>query len=151
MLLQRARQLGLAETDRPDLLLVSDRQTPILCGQSAILVGQLFTAANRRLDELPASLRDPAEAAEPPGFDGLWGNFAFFFSCARGKGAYREPREIAHQDMPAIRERFRLHMRKLLLSGRYPAIATHDDELISATRAFATEASRHPVFRLTAR
>jgi proline dehydrogenase len=60
------------------------------------------------------------------------------------KGAYREPRDIAYQDMPAIRERFRLHMRKLLVSGQYPAIATHDDELISATRSFATEASINP-------
>jgi proline dehydrogenase len=56
------------------------------------------------------------------------------------KGAYREPSEIAYQDMPAIRERFRKHMKELLMKGRYPAIATHDDELIGATKAFAREA-----------
>ena len=60
------------------------------------------------------------------------------------KGAYSEPREIAYQDMPAIRERFRRHMKQLLADCRYPAIATHDDELISATKAFAHEASVDP-------
>jgi proline dehydrogenase len=60
------------------------------------------------------------------------------------KGAYREPREIAYQDMPAIRERYRRYMKELLLHSRYPAIATHDDELIGATKAFAREASVDP-------
>ncbi|HVM23270.1 MAG TPA: asparagine synthase-related protein [Sphingomicrobium sp.] len=90
-LLQRARQLGLMETDRAALLFVSDRQTPSLCGESAILVGQLFSAANRRLDELPEALRDPADAGDLARPGGLWGNFAFFFSSARGTGVYRDP------------------------------------------------------------
>jgi proline dehydrogenase len=60
------------------------------------------------------------------------------------KGAYREPPQIAFQDMPAIRERFRRHMKELLMNGRYPAIATHDDELIGATKAFAREAGVDP-------
>jgi proline dehydrogenase len=60
------------------------------------------------------------------------------------KGAYKEPSDLAYQDMPAIRERFRSYMKQLLLHGRYPGIATHDDELIAATKAFATEAAIDP-------
>ncbi|NNF58928.1 MAG: proline dehydrogenase [Rhodothermaceae bacterium] len=57
------------------------------------------------------------------------------------KGAYSEPAHLAHQDMEAIREHFRRYMQMLLLHGRYPGIATHDDELINATKAFTTEAA----------
>ena len=57
------------------------------------------------------------------------------------KGAYGEPPHLAHQDMETIREHFRRYMQTLLLHGRYPGIATHDDELINATKAFATEAA----------
>ena len=52
------------------------------------------------------------------------------------KGAYKEPPEIAYQDMPTIREHFKREMAQLLTEGNYPAIATHDDELIEATKAF---------------
>jgi proline dehydrogenase len=48
------------------------------------------------------------------------------------KGAYAEPPEVALQDMPAIRENFVRLMRPLLLEGKYPGIATHDEELIAA-------------------
>lgn len=57
------------------------------------------------------------------------------------KGAYKEPPHLAWQDMPAIRERYRRYSKQLLLHARYPGIATHDDELIAATKAFVTEAS----------
>ncbi len=60
------------------------------------------------------------------------------------KGAYKEPAHVAFQDMPTIREVYRRYMKQLLLHGRYPAIATHDDELITATKAFATEAAIDP-------
>lgn len=53
------------------------------------------------------------------------------------KGAYREPAAIAYQDMPTIREHYIECMQMLLTEGRYPGIATHDDRLIKATRAFA--------------
>ncbi|MCS7082273.1 MAG: proline dehydrogenase family protein [Bacteroidetes bacterium] len=55
------------------------------------------------------------------------------------KGAYKEPPSIAYQRMDQIRERFLQYMRRLLEHGRYPAIATHDDRLIAATKAFAQE------------
>lgn len=52
------------------------------------------------------------------------------------KGAYREPPELAHQSMDVIRERFLEYMETLVTRGRYPGIATHDDLLITQTKAF---------------
>lgn len=53
------------------------------------------------------------------------------------KGAYREPATIAYQRMPQIRTRYVSCMQKLLQHGHYPAIATHDDALIEATKSYA--------------
>ena len=53
------------------------------------------------------------------------------------KGAYKEPGHLAWQSMSTIREQFVAHMQMLLQHGRYPAIATHDDQLIEATQAHA--------------
>lgn len=55
------------------------------------------------------------------------------------KGAYKEPAEIAYQDMPTIRERYMEYARLLITRGRYPGIATHDDELIDAVKTFVRE------------
>ncbi len=55
------------------------------------------------------------------------------------KGAYKEPASIAHQSMDEIRARFIDYMKLLIAEGRYPAIATHDDRLISATRQYVQE------------
>jgi proline dehydrogenase len=55
------------------------------------------------------------------------------------KGAYREPEEAALQDMPSIRKAFIRSAEALLANGRYPGIATHDDLLIDAVRAFARQ------------
>lgn len=52
------------------------------------------------------------------------------------KGAYKEPPELALQTMPAIRESFKKLAAELLLRGNYPAIATHDDLLISWVKEF---------------
>ncbi len=60
------------------------------------------------------------------------------------KGAYSEPAHVAHQDMDSIREKYRQYMKMLLLHARYPGIATHDDDLINATRNFVTEAAIDP-------
>jgi proline dehydrogenase len=62
------------------------------------------------------------------------------------KGAYREPSTIALQDMTAIRASFKEAAHRLLEKGHYPAIATHDEELIRDTvdhaRGQGIEASR---------
>lgn len=55
------------------------------------------------------------------------------------KGAYAEPPSLAYQDMPTIRWHYRQHAARLLTEGRYPGIATHDDELISAVQQLARE------------
>lgn len=52
------------------------------------------------------------------------------------KGAYQEPPEIAYQSMDDIRAHFVEYMRELIRYARYPGIATHDDRLIDATKAF---------------
>lgn len=55
------------------------------------------------------------------------------------KGAYKEPPSIALQRMRDIREAYLGMMRLLLSHGNYPAIATHDDRLIEATKRYAQE------------
>ena len=52
------------------------------------------------------------------------------------KGAYKEPPAMAHQDMDAIRARYIEYMKRLITGARYPGIATHDDQLIEATKQF---------------
>jgi len=58
------------------------------------------------------------------------------------KGAYAEPPAIAYQDVAQIRERYLDYMERLLRHTDYSGIATHDDRLIDATKAFA---DRHDV------
>ena len=53
------------------------------------------------------------------------------------KGAYKEPADIAWQPMYVIRERFMACVQELMAHGQYPGVATHDDQLISATKIFA--------------
>ena len=60
------------------------------------------------------------------------------------KGAYAEPEAIAYQDMDQIRERFADYTERLLQHTNYSGIATHDDQLIAATKDFA---DRHDVDR----
>jgi proline dehydrogenase len=55
------------------------------------------------------------------------------------KGAYDEPPEVAFTSKAEVDESFRLLMERLLLDGRYPALATHDDKLISHAIRFADE------------
>ena len=53
------------------------------------------------------------------------------------KGAYKEPAQIAIHDMPEIRRAFVHSAEELLTHGNYPAIATHDESLHKAVKAFA--------------
>jgi proline dehydrogenase len=55
------------------------------------------------------------------------------------KGAYREPPEVALQHVVDIRRRFKESAHLLLDRGCYPAIATHDEELIRDTIDYAAE------------
>ena len=55
------------------------------------------------------------------------------------KGAYKEPRSVAYQRKAEVDAAFVRSMKVLLERGTYPAIATHDQSMIAATKAFATE------------
>jgi proline dehydrogenase len=55
------------------------------------------------------------------------------------KGAYKEPASVAYQRKDDVDAAFLRCMRRLLEHGHYPAIATHDQAMIDAAKAFAAE------------
>jgi proline dehydrogenase len=55
------------------------------------------------------------------------------------KGAYKEPASVAYQRKKEVDAAFLSLTRILLDEGTYPAIATHDEDLLAATRAYAEE------------
>ena len=55
------------------------------------------------------------------------------------KGAYKEPPEIAWQDMDDIRASYKRCAELLLEQGNYPAIATHDEGLIKHALDFVRD------------
>jgi proline dehydrogenase len=54
------------------------------------------------------------------------------------KGAYDEPRPVAYASKAAVDANYARLMERLLASGTYPAIATHDPKLIARAVEFAT-------------
>jgi proline dehydrogenase len=55
------------------------------------------------------------------------------------KGAYKEPESIAYQKKEQVNENYKKLMKMLLKDGNYPAIATHDEEIIEEAKRFAEE------------
>lgn len=55
------------------------------------------------------------------------------------KGAYKEPKEVAIQKMKDIRENFLKLETMLFEKGVYPAIGTHDDIIIQATKDYVAK------------
>ena len=55
------------------------------------------------------------------------------------KGAYKEPKTVAHQAKADVDAEYVRMMKRLLADGRYPAIATHDPKMIEFARTFARE------------
>jgi len=53
------------------------------------------------------------------------------------KGAYKEPKDVAFQKKSEVDGAFVELMQRLLDEGTYPAIATHDPNMIEATKAYA--------------
>jgi proline dehydrogenase len=53
------------------------------------------------------------------------------------KGAYKEPKDVAFQKKADVDATFVELMKLLLDHGTYPAIATHDPDMIEATKAYA--------------
>lgn len=57
------------------------------------------------------------------------------------KGAYREPAEVAHQDLPTIRRAYVAACEAAWRAGARVNVATHDEGLIAETLAFARGAA----------
>ena len=55
------------------------------------------------------------------------------------KGAYNEPKAVAHQKKADVDAAYARIMRTLLTKGHYPAIATHDPAMIELARTWARE------------
>ncbi len=55
------------------------------------------------------------------------------------KGAYKEPSNVAIQNMPEIREAFKVYAKQLLGVTPYPRMATHDDELVKFVLDYTKE------------
>ena len=55
------------------------------------------------------------------------------------KGAYKEPESVAYQKKSDVDQAFLRLIRVLLDSGAYPAIATHDPLMLTATCSYAAE------------
>ena len=55
------------------------------------------------------------------------------------KGAYAEPPGVAYSDKADVDRAYARQMRELLLHGRHPAIATHDEVLIREAKRFVRE------------
>ena len=53
------------------------------------------------------------------------------------KGAYKEPKDVAYQKKSEVDAAFVELMQLLLDQGTYPAIATHDPDMIDATKSYA--------------
>lgn len=55
------------------------------------------------------------------------------------KGAYREPATVAYPEKADVDAAYVAVMERLLVDGRYPALATHDDRIVDRAVAFARE------------
>jgi proline dehydrogenase len=55
------------------------------------------------------------------------------------KGAYREGKAVAYQKKAEVDAAFARLLRRLLVEGNYPAIATHDPSLLDLARRYADE------------
>ncbi len=55
------------------------------------------------------------------------------------KGAYREPRTVAYQLKSDVDAAYMRLARRLLTEGTYPAIATHDEDILNQVKRFAAD------------
>ena len=55
------------------------------------------------------------------------------------KGAYDEPAEVAYRTREEVDDSYVRLMERLLVDGRYPAIATHDDRIVDRALEFVVE------------
>ena len=127
--LVRARELG----DREDEIFVRlDMESAEYTERTVALVEALWEAGHRNVGTVLQSClyRTP---------DDLRRLMRLGSRIRLVKGAYREPPTVAYPDKKDVDRRFLDQTRLLLREGNYPAIATHDVEMINATRRFAFE------------
>ncbi len=55
------------------------------------------------------------------------------------KGAYDEPAEVAYRTREEVDDSYVRLMERLLIDGRYPALATHDDRIVDRALEFVAE------------
>jgi proline dehydrogenase len=55
------------------------------------------------------------------------------------KGAYKEPKAVAHQNKADVDAAYVRMMKTLLVDGNQPAIATHDPAIVELTRQWARD------------
>jgi len=60
------------------------------------------------------------------------------------KGAYKEPPSVAFPEKRDVDGNYVACMKRLMTSGRYPGIATHDEAIIAAAKAYAKEQAIAP-------
>jgi proline dehydrogenase len=60
------------------------------------------------------------------------------------KGAYREPNSVAYQLKSDVDAAFVRLAKRLLTEGAYPAIATHDEEILDEVKGFAADRGISP-------
>lgn len=60
------------------------------------------------------------------------------------KGAYKEPESVAYQEKADVDKNYLQLMEILLARGRFPAIATHDEEMINAACRFVRDHGINP-------
>ena len=55
------------------------------------------------------------------------------------KGAYKEPATVAFPDKRDVDASYVTEMKRLMLRGKYPGVATHDEAIIAEAKRYATE------------
>lgn len=127
--LQRARELGDGEGE---IFVRLDMESSDYTERTIRLVEELWHAGYRNVGTVLQSYlrRTPAD---------LRRLIALGSRVRLVKGAYKEPASLAYPDKADVDRMFVEEMQVLLEHGHYPAIATHDEAIIDATRRWAFE------------
>jgi proline dehydrogenase len=127
--LQRARELGDGEGE---IFVRLDMESSEYTERTVALVEALWATGNRNVGTVLQSYlrRTPDDLRRLVGLGSR---------VRLVKGAYNEPPEVAFPDKETVDRMFVEEMQTLLRDGTYPAIATHDEAMINATRRWAFE------------
>ena len=128
-ILQRARELGDGERE---IFVRLDMESSDYTERTVSLIEELWAAGYRNVGTVLQSYlkRTPADVQR---LVSLGSRIRLV------KGAYKEPDSVAYQDKAEVDRMFVREMQTLLEEGHFPAIATHDEAIIDATRRWAFE------------